>query len=100
MAIIERYRRRESSVEEVLIETYLACVLVRRVEERRSGGMRVFAVSRRSSRGQATPHRWYRVVRDFVGAFDFHCPDLPEPDENDALGWPRQSDLCGRLSIM
>ena len=31
-AIIERYRRRESSVEEALIEMYLAGVLVRRVE--------------------------------------------------------------------
>ena len=32
-AIIERYRRRESSVEEVLIEMYLAGVSVRRVED-------------------------------------------------------------------
>lgn len=32
-AIIERYRRRESSVEEALIETYLAGVSVRRVED-------------------------------------------------------------------
>ena len=32
-AIIERYRRRESSVEEALIEMYLAGVSVRRVEE-------------------------------------------------------------------
>lgn len=32
-AIIERYRRRESSVEEALIEMYLAGVLVRRVED-------------------------------------------------------------------
>ena len=31
-AIIERYRRRESSVEEALIEMYLAGVSVRRVE--------------------------------------------------------------------
>jgi putative transposase len=31
--IIERYRRRESSVEEALIEMYLAGVSVRRVEE-------------------------------------------------------------------
>ena len=30
---IERYRRRESSVEEALIEMYLAGVSVRRVEE-------------------------------------------------------------------
>jgi putative transposase len=32
-AIIERYRRRESSVEEALIEMYLAGVTVRRVED-------------------------------------------------------------------
>ena len=32
-AIIERYRRRESSVEEALIEMYLAVVSVRRVED-------------------------------------------------------------------
>src|SRR5258708_15343313 len=32
-AIIERYRRRESSVEEALIEMYLAGISVRRVEE-------------------------------------------------------------------
>ena len=33
MAIIERYRRRESSVEEALIEMYLAGISVRRVED-------------------------------------------------------------------
>ena len=32
IAIIERYRRRESSVEETLIEMYLSNVSVRRVE--------------------------------------------------------------------
>ena len=32
-AIIERYRRRESSVEEALIEMYLTGVSVRRVED-------------------------------------------------------------------
>jgi transposase-like protein len=32
-AFIERYRRRESSVEEALIEMYLAGVSVRRVED-------------------------------------------------------------------
>ena len=36
-AIIERYRRRESSVEEALIEMYLAGVPVRRVEEMHAG---------------------------------------------------------------
>ena len=40
-AIIERYRRRESSVEEALIEMYLAGVSVRRVEDiRRHCGAR------------------------------------------------------------
>jgi len=32
-AIIEHYRRRESSVEEALVEMYLAGVSVRRVED-------------------------------------------------------------------
>ena len=44
-AIIERYRRRESSVEEALIEMYLAGVSVRRVEditEYSSGTNKVF----------------------------------------------------------
>ena len=38
-AIIERYRRRESSVEEALIEMYLAGVSVRRVEDIGFGSM-------------------------------------------------------------
>ena len=44
-AIIERYRRRESSVEEALMEMYLAGVSVRRVEDitQALGGMRVSA---------------------------------------------------------
>ncbi len=32
-AVIERYRRRETSVEEALVEMYLAGVSVRRVED-------------------------------------------------------------------
>ena len=42
-AIIERYRRRESSVEEALIEMYLVGVSVRRVEKtlpRRFGALK------------------------------------------------------------
>ncbi len=39
-AIIERYRRRESSVEEALIEMYLAGISVRRVEATGSGRAR------------------------------------------------------------
>ena len=35
-ATIERYKRRESSIEEALIEMYLAVVSVRRVEYYRS----------------------------------------------------------------
>jgi putative transposase len=44
-AIIERYRRRESSIEEALMEMYLAGVSVRRVEDitEALGGMRVSA---------------------------------------------------------
>ena len=44
-AIIERYRRRESSIEEALIEMYLAGVSVRRVEDITEAlwGMRVSA---------------------------------------------------------
>ena len=38
-AIIERYRRRESSVEEALIEMYLAGVSVRRVERHHPGAV-------------------------------------------------------------
>jgi putative transposase len=43
-AIIERYRRRESSVEEALVEMYLAGVSVRRVEDitRRRCGVHEF----------------------------------------------------------
>lgn len=32
-AVIERYRRRETSVEEAIIEMYLACVSTRRIED-------------------------------------------------------------------
>lgn len=38
-AIIERYKRRESSVEESLIEMYLAGVSVRRVEDSSAAGV-------------------------------------------------------------
>ena len=40
-AIIERYRRRESSVEEALIEMYLAGVSVRRVEAETITGSKI-----------------------------------------------------------
>lgn len=57
-AIIERYKRRESSVEEALIEMYLAGVSMRRVEDsavsviRSAGTM----VSTKSVRGIAMTH--------------------------------------------
>ena len=62
-AIIERYRRRESSVEEALIEMYLAGVSVRRVEDITEvlwGGLachhqRAEQESLRSHRGLAEP---------------------------------------------
>ena len=46
-AIIERYRRRESSIEEALMEMYLAGVSVRRVEDITEAlwGMRVGAMT-------------------------------------------------------
>src|SRR5450759_4478669 len=43
-AIIERYRRRESSVEEALIEMYLAGISVRRVEDTKAS-IRISTVS-------------------------------------------------------
>jgi len=51
-AIIERYRRRESSVEEALIEMYLAGISVRRVEDITEAlwGTRVRARCRTSTR--------------------------------------------------
>ena len=61
-AIIERYRRRESSVEEALIEMYLAGVSVRRVEDITEAlwGTRVSAstVSRLNARIYKTIDEW------------------------------------------
>ena len=61
-AIIERYRRRESSVEEALIEMYLAGVSVRRVEDITEAlwGSRVSAstVSRLNARIYKTIDEW------------------------------------------
>ena len=54
-AIIERYRRRESSVEEALIEMYLAGVSVRRVEditEAQGGEAGRLPLQRTPNRGQ------------------------------------------------
>jgi putative transposase len=61
-AIIERYRRRESSVEEALIEMYLAGVSVRRVEDITEAlwGMRVSpaTVSNLNKKIYATIEGW------------------------------------------
>lgn len=46
-AIIERYRRQESSVEEALIEMYLAGVSVRRVEDSFARYLSIFNLLRR-----------------------------------------------------
>ena len=63
-AIIERYRRRESSVEEALIEMYLAGVSVRRVEDITEAlwGARVSAstVSRLNTKIYKTIEAWRR----------------------------------------
>ena len=55
-SIIERYRRRESSVEEALIEMYLAGVSVRRVEDITEAlwGTRVSPAPCRTSTGRST----------------------------------------------
>ena len=56
-AIIERYRRRESSVEEALIEMYLAGISVRRVEDITEAlwGTRVSRASCRTLTRRSTP---------------------------------------------
>ena len=56
-AIIERYRRRESSVEEALIEMYLAGISVRRVEDITEAlwGTRVSPSTVRTSTRRSTP---------------------------------------------
>ncbi len=59
-AIIERYRRRESSVEEALIEMYLAGVSVRRVEDITGGTVGQQGLARHHQRAEQEslcPHR-------------------------------------------
>jgi putative transposase len=64
-AIIERYRRRESSVEEALIEMYLAGVSVRRVEDITEAlwGTRVFLGA---SKGGSEIMRSFLVQRAYA----------------------------------
>ncbi len=74
-AIIERYRRRESSVEEALIEMYLAGVSVRRVEDITQAlwGMRVSGstVSKLNQKiyGRIDEWRQQPLVGDFPYAY-------------------------------
>src|SRR5579883_1388944 len=72
-AIIERYRRRESSVEEALIEMYLAGVSVRRVEDitQALGGARVSAstVSELNQKIYGKIDEWRQ--RPLVGDFPY-----------------------------
>src|ERR1700759_1546942 len=72
-AIIERYRRRESSVEEALIEMYLAGVSVRRVEDITEAlwGTRVSSgtVSRLNQKIYRHIEAWRN--RDIVGDFPY-----------------------------
>jgi transposase-like protein len=86
-AIIERYRRRESSVEEALIEMYLAGVSVRRVEDITQAlwGMRVSpALGAHHAGGQKTNAR----CRRFPGwelSLDARCSP-PAPYCRNSLG--------------
>ena len=78
-AIIERYRRRESSVEEALIEMYLAGVSVRRVEDitETLWGSKVSPTtieSLRPHRGLAQPSFAWRVL-----SICLHGRHLPAP---------------------
>lgn len=72
-AIIERYRRREASVEEALVEMYLAGVSVRRVEDITEilWGTRVSSgtVSRLNQRIYAHIEAWRN--RDIVGSYPY-----------------------------
>ncbi len=72
-AIIERYRRREASVEEALVEMYLAGVSVRRVEDITEAlwGTRVSSgtVSRLNQKIYAHIEAWRN--RTIVGAFPY-----------------------------
>lgn len=75
-AIIERYRRREASVEEALIEMYLAGVSVRRVEDITQAlwGTRVSAstVSELNQKIYGKIDQWRE--RPLVGAFPYAFP--------------------------
>lgn len=66
-AIIERYKRRESSVEEALVEMYLAGVLVRRVEDITEAlwGTRVSSESVSSSTAKKTKKTIWAVSVEY-----------------------------------
>jgi transposase-like protein len=61
-AIIERYRRREASVEESLIEMYLAGVSVRRIVARPSDFDRVVAARTSATARAMDVHAQYRQL--------------------------------------
>ena len=71
-AIIERYRRRESSIEEALMEMYLAGVSVRRVEDITEAlwGMRVSAgtVSDLNQKLYERIEQWLNAQEDAAAA--------------------------------
>ena len=120
MQIIERYRRRESSVEESLIEMYLAGISVRRVEERtspkpcggfirqaRSAGSRrrsnascdaaLPSTGDRSSQGRAPHGRNHLAHRtgDAINAV-IAAAVLPSPAQMLSVQIPGGSKNCGR----
>ena len=79
-AIIERYRRRESSVEEALIEMYLAGVSVRRVEDITEAlwGSKVSpsTISLRTHRGMEKPAVTGREISLRVCGWHLPAPEL------------------------
>ena len=87
-AIIERYRRRESSVEEALIEMYLAGVSVRRVEDITQAlwGTRVSAstVSDLNQKIYKQIDEWRQqpLVGDFPYVFVARTADARDPTTN------------------
>lgn len=69
-AIIERYRRRESSVEEALMEMYLAGVSVRRVEDITEAlrGTKVYPATISELNKKAYAEREERTPDDWIAA--------------------------------
>ena len=92
-AIIERYRRRESSVEESLIEMYLAGISVRRVEDITEAlwGTRVSPTRCRTSTRRSTP----RSRHGGTGALKANTEPLSRWHRDEAdLGGEVHKSLC------